>query len=174
MLGFEMGRHAWVQDYAKKDPVPSLVAGQLVQSNLSGVEDRLDRLNTTIEKSCQSQPVTVVTPSEVREAVTAEQTPKLSLAIGKIITGAVDAGTGVIKDTQKFKEKIVNAAIDSTTKIADSTAEALIKRFIAKEGEKTLPENIQITVTQNNAATPTVRVPVRPTSQTSVCTTEKK
>ncbi|SIT49410.1 hypothetical protein BN2475_1390011 [Paraburkholderia ribeironis] len=178
MLGFLLGRNAWDHGDAKKELGARSDAGYPVaRSNLSGVEERLDRLNTTIEKSCQSQPVTVVTPSEVRDTVTAQAAKQgsiLSIALGNLIDDAAKTGKGVIKDVSDLKTKIVGAAVDSTTKIADGTAEALIKRFISKEGEKTMPENIQITVTQNNAATPAVRVPGRPPSQTTVCTGEKK
>lgn len=144
------------------------------QADLSRVEDRLDRLNTNLERSCQPQSITLIPPSEVRAAVTEEQRPILSSALDVAIQFAAKSGTAVVKDAVKFKEQIQTAAIDSTQKIAENTADALIKRYIAKEGEKALPGNVQITVTQNNSPTHAVRAPGRPTSQTSLCTVEKK
>jgi hypothetical protein len=181
MLGFSMGRHQLNNIYDRREPYSIPSANRVTQFNLSGVEDRLDRLNDTIEKSCQSQPVTFAVPSEVRAAVTAEQTaviaeqrPKLSLAIDGIITGAINTGTAVIKDADALKKQILKAAVDSTQKVVDGTSEALIKRFISKEREKTLPENIQITVSQNNGPAPTKRAPGPSPSQTTVCTAKKK
>jgi hypothetical protein len=154
--------------FAVGDRAPS------AQPDLSRVEDRLDRLNTNLERSCQPQSITLVPPGEVRTAVTEEQKPIVSSALDVAIQLAGKSGTAVIKDAVKFKEQIQTAVIDSTQKIAESTADALIKRYIAKEGEKALPGNVQITVTQNNAPTPAVRAPGRPISQTSLCTLEKK